>query len=598
MTPRWRSLLAALLTAALVTALHPASTWATPRRSGPANRASVGAAAPTGIVPDDIADRYTSTRPPLGPVTVVDVGGESNDRKLLATTLQGSVNRTQARIYLRGIRAAQEDQRWLDHYTAAGLITIAETVHLDAALAEFGPELGGYVVASDAEPWTVNTATTVAGIDRGVVVTPATIALAQSAGLTEIEDHRGRWTDAATAYAATLAAHRNDLRLPTTALQDADLHNSRDLYVQQGVFVAFTRPAQADFDAVYDLLETLPNGHPIYGYVSDTGIEEVQAVARLSLDDRYLIPTDTADNLSFHLAVGGERRALPQRADTTVEPCTTDDVNVVLALSDGDNVTVAEAYDPRPENWGSPQRGTLPIGWGITPALSVLAPAMWDRYVSEATPADEIVDIMGLGYSYGSVMPHAAAHLAGGERLRSTLGIATHWSLDALLSDPEAKGWAAVADAATRADTTPAGILLNYERWDGPAWFHSDHGVPVLASQQSSYDDGPAQLATSLRALAETPASERPLVSFYAITVWSSTYDGLVQQIAPLADEVGIRFLTPADAFACLPAWEPPTTTTTSTTPTTVTSTTAATEGATATPPPAEPVDGGTSYVG
>ncbi|HRW36997.1 MAG TPA: GxGYxYP family putative glycoside hydrolase [Aquihabitans sp.] len=577
------------MAAAVVTGLLATQAPA-PAQRGEARRASTA----PGIVPADVADRYLAVRPPLGPVTVVDVAGESADRLLLATTLQGTVNRTSARIYLLGARSRAEDQRWIDDYLTRGLITVAETIDLDAALGEFAAELDGYVVADPTEPWTVNTATTVAGVRRGVVATPSTLGAVQAAGLAELEDHRGRWSDAATAYASVLADHRGELRLATTALQQPDRHAPRDLYVQQGLFVAYTRPAQADFDAVYDLLETLPADHPLYGYVSDTGEEEVQAIIRLSLDGRFLIPTDTASNLSFHLAVGGSERAVPTPTEADVAPCRPDDLNVVLALSDGDNLTIPLAYDPRPENWASPRRGELPVGWGITPAASILLPAIWDRYVGETTDADEIVDIMGLGYSYGSAMPNAAAHHAAGERLRAALGVRAHWSLDALLSEPDAGGWDAVEGAWASTGERPSGVLLNYGVWPGPAWFRTDTGVPVLASRQDSYDDGPAELAAQLRRLQEADPADRPLVSFFAVTVWTSTYDELVTAMAPLQAE-GVRFLTPSEAFACLPADDgraPGSSTTTTAAP----APTEPTPGPEA--PAAGPIDGAATYVG
>jgi len=74
------------------------------------------------------------------------------------------------------MRDPNDDQYWLDDYTSRGLITIQQAIGLDAALAQFAPELKGYVVADDAEPWTVNTATTAAAATGRVVVTPNTIA--------------------------------------------------------------------------------------------------------------------------------------------------------------------------------------------------------------------------------------------------------------------------------------------------------------------------------------------------------------------------------------------------------------------------------------
>jgi hypothetical protein len=539
--------------ATLVAAIAPATVVAAPEGPGRVGAsASTHAPASAATVPDDIASRYLSRRPALGPVTLVDVAAESEDRRLLATTLQGVVNRSEVRIYLRGVRSAVEDQRWIDHYLAEDLIDVVDTIGLDDALDRFGSELAGYVVADPAEPWTINTATTVAGVEGAVVATPATVAAAQAAGLAEVDDHRGRWASAAAAYAAVLAAHRDDLAHPAAALQQADRHQPRDLYVQQGMVVMFTRPALADYDAVYDLIDTLPVRHPLYGYVSDTGVEEVQAVARLSMSGRFLIPTDTTSNLSFHHAVGGAERVQPAPPPTDVEPCDPAVANVVIAFSDGDNLVIPAAYYPRPDRWADPRRGELPVGWGITPAAAVLLPAMWDRYLTEATERDEIVDIMGLGYSIGTLMPNARGFLADGMRLRAALGVEAHWSLDALLSQPDADGWADVLAAHGDSGAPPGGMLLNYGRWPGPATFATDDGVPVLASRQESYDDGPAGLLRQIEELVAADPAERPLVNFFSATVWNASYADLVDALAGFSPD-DVRFLTPSEAFACLP---------------------------------------------
>ncbi len=520
-----------------------------PRRSKPAEAATT--AAPDGVVPDSIIDRYLTTQPPLGDVTVVTITGESTPRKLLAATLQGIVNRTSARIYLVGARNVTQDQHWIDDYVARGLIHVVAHATLDEALATFADELGGYVIADDAEPWTINTATTVAAAHGGVVATPGEVTELQSLGLVEIADHRGRWPDAATAYAAVAAAERTNLAYAGLAIQQPDANNPRDFFVQQGIMTVFTRPSHADYDQVMGLLDPYPVDHPVYGYVSDDGIEEVQAIARLSQAGRFLVPTDTTDNLSFHIAVAAERsRSVLRPVDEQVAACDASQVNVVVATSDGDNMVIPEAYLPSDAQWGSPRRGSLPIGWGVSPATAVLMPAVWDWYAQHATDADEVVGLVGLGYSAPSLMPDPSAFLADSNRLAALLGVDTVWSLDLLLSSPTAAGWDDIAAADASTLWRPDGMLLNYENF-GNATSFTAAGMPVLAAGFSDYDAGADAIAAHLDELLTTPADERPLVSFFPATVWNATFDQLADALAPYVER-GVRFLTPREAFACL----------------------------------------------
>ena len=543
-------------------------------------------AAANGVVPQSITDRYLTTRPPLGDVTVVSIAGESRDRKLLAATLQGIVNRTSARIYLVGARSVDQDQHWIDDYVARGLVHVVAHTGLDQALATFAHELAGYVVADDAEPWTINTATTVAAAHGGVVATPGEVADLAALGLTEIADHRGRWADAATAYAAVAAAERPNLAYQGLAIQQTDADNPRDFFVQQGVMTVFTRPSHADYDQVMGLLDPYPVDHPVYGYVSDDGIEEVQAIVRLSQAGRFLVPTDTTDNLSFHIAVAAQRsRTVLRPMSEPVAACDAGQVNVVVATSDGDNMVIPEAYLPSDAQWGSPHRGSLPIGWGISPATAVLMPAVWDWYAQHATDADEVVGLVGLGYSAPSLMPDPSAFLADSNRLAALLGVDTVWSLDLLLSNPAASGWTAIAAANAATGWQPAGMLLNYENYSPQARFTAA-GLDVLTARSNDYDAGAPAIAAHLESLLATPVGERPLVNFFPATVWNANYDQLVAALTPYEDR-GVRFLTPRQAFACL---RPAAPTTTSTTPTsTPTTSSTSTALSTTAPPTTEP---------
>jgi hypothetical protein len=579
--------------AAVVVGLLAVAPVATP---GPVGGTTAAAAAPapataTGQVPSSIVDRYLTRRPALGPVTVVDIASESADRKLLAATLQGIVNRTKVRIYLLGARSASSDQRWLDDYQSRGLIDVAATVDLDTALHTFRGELAGYVEADPAEPWTIDTATTVAAARGAVVATPSTVAALAAEGLPKLADHRGRWTDATTAYLEVAKAYRSKLPYRGVAIVGPTQHALRDFLVQQGVMAVYTRPSQSDWGKVYDLIDTYPATSPVYGYVSDTGPEEVAALVRLAQTGHWLVPTDTTDNLSFHLAVGGTTRATPRAAPTDVAPCRAEDTNVVLAFSDGDNLVVPEDHFMGAGNYGSARRGEIPVGWGIGGSAAVLMPAIWDHYLTTTTANDEIAVMMGLGYALPSLMPdRGVAFLTDSFRQQAALGVPANWSLDAPISKPDASGWLGVAAAAEAAGSKPAGMLFNYERWPGPAWYRSIAGFPVLASQTAVYAESPTDLAAQVQALADQPASERSLVTFFEITNWSTSYDQLADAMAPLAAQ-GVRFLTPSEAFACLPA-PPPSSSTTTTTPgsTTTTSTVAPTE--------AEPVDGVPTYTG
>ena len=498
----------------------------------------------------DLEDRFLTTRPSVGPTWVADLAGSGTAERMMLRTLQGLVNRSSARLYLKdpGDSGAQ---RWLDEYQARGLVTVAGTLSVDGVLDRFAAEASGYVLATESEPWTMTAAATVAAAEGAVVATPELVADLEARGLVLLHDLRGRWPDAPTAYEDVIASYRDRLPYKGIAVMEAG-DASWDFTVQQGIPTVFTRPSAPDWGRVSALITASSPGRAVYGYLSDTGDEEAAAVATLSANGQFLVPTDTSRNLSFHIAVGADRprsRAAASPLDE-VAPCTTDQLNVVVAISDGDNLNVPLSRYSRPGGWSSPRRGEFPLGWSIGPQLAVLAPTVWDTYVDEASDRDELVGIIGYGYAAPPLLPDPTAFYRDSFALTGQLGMRAFWSLGGGIETPMAGSWAALDEAAGVGP--PDGVLIGYGNGSGVGQaFWSPAGRPAFTSG-ASYSDGPAELAAMLRALLARPTGERPLVNFVSASIWTSSLDGLVDTLKPLESE-GVRFLTPAEATACMP---------------------------------------------
>jgi len=115
--------------------------------------------------------------------------------KAMLIGLQGLANRTAPQLYL--IHAA--DYPWeitgplADFYTRKHGVKFTELKTADEALAQFASCAKGYVVWDPAVVPTMNVAYTVAGLEDGVIVTPALIPLVAKHGLKLIDDLRGRY---------------------------------------------------------------------------------------------------------------------------------------------------------------------------------------------------------------------------------------------------------------------------------------------------------------------------------------------------------------------------------------------------------------------
>jgi len=552
--------LAAVTSAAPSAAPAPSAVHATLSNAARSNAAAQNPPAANRAATDDLSSRFLSTRPTVGPTWVVDMNGASAAQTILIRTLQGIVNRTQARMYLL-IPGDPGGPRWINDYQARGLVTVAGTTNVAGAIDLFAGEATGYVLVSEAEPWTINVGATMAGAEQVIVATADQEAALQAEGLTLTADLRGQWADAATAYESAAATYRPSLASPSVAvLRPTD--SMYDFATQQGMLTIFTRPADPTWPRMRALIEQTPALHAVYGYLSDTGDEEVVAVATLSSANLFLVPTDTTKNLSFHVAVGAGKartKAAPPPDPASVAPCDADTVNVVVALTDGDNMNVPITRFSEAQNWGSAQRGGLPLGWSIGPDLAILAPSVWDAYALEATPNDELVGMIGYAYAAPALLPDPDDFYRSSFALMDELGMTTFWSLGGGLDAAASANWSvfdAAADAGVDPGTgTPKGVLVGYGNGIG-SQFWSPAGRPAFTSR-TVYEEGTDEIVAHVHALQATPVADRPLVSFLSATNWHNPAQSLITKLAPLEAE-GVRFLTPAEATACLPDPPPP----------------------------------------
>lgn len=494
-----------------------------------------------------VQDRLLSVRPDVGPTWVVDPTGLDLGRRQLLASLQGLVNREQARLF---VLHRDSDRRWIAEYERAGLIDVEGITDLAGALDLFSGDATGYVLAAEDEPWSINSAVTLAATQDALVVTDSGRALLEERGLPLIEDVRGAWADDAGAAEAVIDRVGADLTYQGTAiLRPSDL--LYDFAYQQGMAVLFGRPAQPGWDRVLGQIRRFPSTRAVYGYHADNGIEEARAIRQLSDWGHVLIPSDTTANLSYHIAVGGDRPRvqLPAPDTADVARCTTDTVNVVVAISDGDNLALPSNVYRSDRQWDALRTDGVPLAWSLTPALATLAPAMWDHYARTIDPDDEVVSMIGWGYAAADRLPDPDEFYRTSFALADELGIESFWSFAADLRDGRA---GRIDDASTSG--APRTVLDGYGINDVlglPSVGATPAGRPVLASTISIYTDRPADIAAKVEFLRALPPLLRPRVQFFSAAVWNNDATGLVQQLQPLQD-LGVRFLTPSQAAACL----------------------------------------------
>ena len=94
---------------------------------------------------------FLTRRPNLGTAWVVDLKGTSTAMRLFLRTLQGTINRTEARLYLinsDSTQFAEAERFWIEEYDRRGWITVGGHLSIAEVVDKFGDEVAGFVAAA------------------------------------------------------------------------------------------------------------------------------------------------------------------------------------------------------------------------------------------------------------------------------------------------------------------------------------------------------------------------------------------------------------------------------------------------------------------
>ncbi len=359
-----------------------------------------------------LADLYPEGPPPAPTLTVVDLRDADLDLKLAMTTLQGQVNRGgHTELYLV---FWDHDLFWLDRLEQQGAIVKREASTPEQALARFADRYDRVFVCDPGLPASVNVATMIASLERGIVAAPAQAALLADGR--ETVDLAGRWATAADAYdwAFRTLWPRMNHRVLACYHPTSVEHHLRDYLTAHRVFHLWVTARERDAEAhatektVLErvLAETRPN-IPVLGFWysgADPGLNEYDGVGLAGQYGKFTVVSDWCSNLSvlggvptgLDASVAAYRERLQQRPPVkkadTVYLC-------VDIVESGDSPSYVETRQR--EVWADPARGSVPINWSLGAPVLGLMPPVAAYYYDTAAPADYIYTaISGLGYAH------------------------------------------------------------------------------------------------------------------------------------------------------------------------------------------------------
>lgn len=380
----------------------------------------------------------------------VESAAAAYDEAIAVACLQGLINRQKPELYVLSSRQPRP-QYWLDLLRREGGWLAARSIKpapdLDTLVQLASSRLKGAVIWDPAVPASVNVATTIAGVEDGIVLSPEMAArYLPSWHLPVLADLRGRFTGTETgspkndayrwAIREYLAKGRCSSHLlclfedsfAARARGDTGYAVNRDWAVKNRAFVFDLSPwgderPQDDPDqplgtdlATYRQVLEATREHSAGGHLTELngffvfpkyanmpGHRSAHEPVPTEWETVHLISpyhlyqnTSTSDcfNQSLHSQaprrrLRQHRGALPYHLEKKTYLC--------FLMADYDSASVL--YDYLPKHWDDPNRGRIPLAWGINPNLLEAYPDLIARFYATLTPADTITaDAGAAGY--------------------------------------------------------------------------------------------------------------------------------------------------------------------------------------------------------
>lgn len=503
---------------------------------------------------------------------VYDIRRASPDVQLAVATMVGIINRPQPQAYLL---VDDDDVFWLRQIFGAipqDTSPVANDDTLKTLLIAHRNSFQGLIIHDPDLPDTVNVATTLAGQRDGIVVSPTQAQDLQHAYklpiLVDLRTYKWRTRLQAYYWARQNLLQHSSSRL-VAGLNPANRTRLRSFAVATRTFVYWLDSRKYLPDLSAGLLSERSLMQQILSAFSPRTVHLgwfIDESSGVNLTSQRAIPvlaTDLFSNLEVWTAIQPHAPGASRQAQSHLDSVTSSTSNVYISftMSDGDNLQYSQHRMLR--LWRDSSRGSLPIGWTISPVLMQAAPAMVAYYLSTASPADEfLAGPSGAGYMFPSHWPseHLSAFLQQTGRLMQAMNLTTLEVLDTdfwqssglpFLPNLRQTGMAFTDERCQRSFVqalVPFGLrgLFSGAGLSSVGWKKID-GVPLY--QNLGLADSVTKTVQLIRA-AVAAHSQRPLFLNVYMLAWMITPSDLkqiVQQLGP-----GYQLVLPSTLLALL----------------------------------------------
>ena len=311
----------------------------------------------------------------------------------LFASLKGIVNRTKPRIFsYEGDAFAEGPHTWLQ---SLGLKWSEPKDKWDL-IAKYRQEISGLIIYDPAQTHTINLATVLAKNKGALIASPLLLSKLTAApyNLPVLLDLRGKFSSKLEVYQSLYDNYWPDLDHRVLIGLNPNSHKAalREYAVALGVGVIWLDPKiAAESDLLNKFLSSMSPGSNFMGWWPQEG----PGVERASKYGIATIASDWCSNLTLH---SGTSRVVNIKP-IPPKPKLKNKIYVAFVLSDGDNLQYTEHLMRK--LWNNPDRGKVPMGWTVSPAMLDAMPAALNYYWQTSTTNDNLISgPSGYGYTY------------------------------------------------------------------------------------------------------------------------------------------------------------------------------------------------------
>ena len=317
----------------------------------------------------------------------------------LFSSLKGIVNRTQPRMFsYEGDAFAEGPYTWMQS------LGLTWTEHTDnwELITKYRGEIAGLIVYDPAQSHTVNLATMLAKDRNAVIASPSLLSRLTSApyNLPILVDLRGQFSSKLQVYQTLFNTYwpTMDHRMLIGLSPEAHRAGLREYATALGAAVIWLDPnVSAESTLLNSFLSSMPAGSVFTGWWPEEG----SGITRASGYGIATVASDYCSNLTVHS--GTSRTVTPK--PMPAKPSLQNKIYVAFILSDGDNLQYVEHLMRK--LWNNPDRGSVPMGWTLSPAMLDAMPGALNYYHQTSTNNDNLISgPSGYGYAYPNSFPN------------------------------------------------------------------------------------------------------------------------------------------------------------------------------------------------